>query len=83
MFLNDVSVSALLGFWTPGSNTVSHLFQVSCLHYLPCSPLEMEFPYCSGVMWKEGFGNLLSSELHGRRMKSMAGGSSCMPCEAV
>lgn len=73
----------ILGFWTANSNAIFHLFQVSYLHYLPCCPVETEFPCCSGVMWKDGFGNLLSWELHGRRMKSMAGESSCVPCDAI
>lgn len=82
MFLNDV-FQLILGFWTASSNTISHLFQVSYLHWLPCCPMETEFPCCSGVMWKDGFGNLLSWDLHGKRMKSMTGGSSCMPCGAM
>lgn len=43
----------ILGFWTGSSNTIFNLFQVSYLHYLPCFPVETEFPCCSGVMWKD------------------------------
>lgn len=40
----------ILAFWTPSSNTIFHLFQISYLHYLPCCPVETEFP-C--LLWSD------------------------------
>lgn len=63
MLLNHVCFrkSLKLGFVVQESifQLFSPLWQTGCLEHLPISPVDTQFPCCYGVMWKDGFGNLV------------------------